>query len=83
MNSANLPLEPTQVTQVVEVPWGDRWIVYRRLRELQIPCYCSTNEPLQVQLSSPTAVIQLWSVTKQHSASRQELISWLKDCWQI
>lgn len=79
MNSANLPLTSTQV---VQVPWGDRWVVYHRLRELQIPCSCATNEPLQVQLSSPTAMIQLWSVTKQYSSSRCELIQWLKDCWR-
>ncbi len=78
MNLANLPLEPSQV---VEVDWGDRWIVYHRLQDLQIPCHCCTNQPLQVQLTSPTAVIQLWSVVKQYSASRRELIDWLTNCW--
>lgn len=79
MNSTNLPLEPSQV---VQVDWSDRWIVYHRLQELQIPCHCSTNQPLEVQLSSPTEVIQLWSVIKQYSSSRRELIQWLNTCWQ-
>ncbi|MEA5508948.1 hypothetical protein VB715_04150 [Crocosphaera sp. UHCC 0190] len=79
MNSTNLPLESSQV---VQVEWSDRWIVYHRLQELHIPSYCATHQPLQVQLSSPTEAIQLWSVIKQYSASRRELIEWLHTCWQ-
>jgi hypothetical protein len=78
MNSANLPLEPTQVLQV---DWSDRWSVYYRLQDLGILCHCSANKPLQVELYSPTSLIVLWSVIKQHSASRQELVEWLDDCW--
>ncbi|ACK66461.1 conserved hypothetical protein [Rippkaea orientalis PCC 8801] len=80
MNSANLPLKSSQI---VQVPWNDRWTVYHRLQELGISCYCSSNQPLEVQLSSPTAVIQLWSVVKHCSSSRQELIQWLQTCWDL
>ncbi|WP_342057533.1 Asr1405/Asl0597 family protein [Crocosphaera sp. Alani8] len=58
-------------------------MVFRRLQELDIPCFCETHKPLEVHASNPTAIIQLWSVTKQYSASRQELIDWLQDCWHF
>lgn len=80
MNLTHSSIEPRQV---VEVDWCDRWIVYQRLQELDIPCSCATHKPLQAQVSSPTAMIQLWSVTKQYSSSRQELIDWLKGCWNL
>ncbi|GBF82837.1 Asr1405/Asl0597 family protein [Aphanothece sacrum] len=78
MNSPNLPLE---LTQVLQVDWSDRWSVYYRLQELEILCHCSAYKPLQVKLYSATSLIQVWSVIKQHSASREELIDWLNDCW--
>jgi len=28
---------------VVEVDWADRWQVYQRLQELEIPCWCEAN----------------------------------------
>jgi hypothetical protein len=69
------------LSQVVEINWADRWSVYRRLQELQIPCFCRIDRPLQVEIHDPTAAIQLWSVVKQVTASRHELIRWLDDCW--
>lgn len=67
--------------QVVEVKWADRWAVHHRLQELQIPCYCKSDFPLQVDIRNPTAAIQLWSVVKQITTPRHELISWLNECW--
>jgi hypothetical protein len=67
---------------VIGVNWADRWQVYQRLQELDIPCGCETNQPLQVEINSPLAVIQLWSVMQQFTASRQELIWTLKRSWQ-
>lgn len=72
----------TQQTYVVEVNWLDRWQVYQRLQELDIPCWCEANEPLKVEITSPLAAIQLWSVMQQLTASRQALISLLKLNWQ-
>ena len=61
---------------------SERWEIYHRLQELQIPCQCSPNQPLRVQLDHATAAIQLWSVVRQLTAPRSELISWLNLCWE-
>lgn len=66
----------------VSVNRSERWAIYRRLQELQIPCQCSPNQPLRVQLTHTTTAIQLWSVVKQTTAPRHELISWLNRCWK-
>lgn len=79
----NINNSEAEIQQVVTVNWAERWSVYYRLQELQIPCKCSTNRPLQVQLDNTKTAIQLWSVAKQFSASRHELVGWLKCCWQI
>ena len=68
--------------QVIEVNWGDRWFVYHRLQELGIPCQCSSNQPLQVEVHNTISAIQLWSINKQLTGNRQDLINWLKQCWQ-
>ncbi|HIK04293.1 MAG TPA: hypothetical protein IGS40_06210 [Trichormus sp. M33_DOE_039] len=70
-------------TYVVEINWLDRWQVYQRLQELEIPCWCEANQPLTVEINSPAAAVQLWSVTQQFTAVRQDLISTLKRSWQI
>lgn len=72
----------TQTTKI-EVNWLDRWQVYYRLQDLEIDCSCRSNQPLKTNLSSPQDAIQIWSVAKQFSAKRQELINWLSQCWQI
>ncbi|EAW43055.1 hypothetical protein N9414_09766 [Nodularia spumigena CCY9414] len=64
------------------VDWADRWQVYQRLQELDIPCCCEANQPLRVEINNPLAVFQLWSVMQQLTASRQELICNLEDCWK-
>jgi hypothetical protein len=71
---------PTQ--QVVTIPRGDRWQVYQRLQELEIPCSCSGDGYLQVEVNTPAAALQLWSVVQQLQAPRRELIFWLRRCWQ-
>ena len=70
------PLTFKQVNQ------ADRWQVYQRLQELDIACECSINQPLKVDIHSPTAAIQLQSVIKQFTADRQLLVEWLERCWQ-
>jgi hypothetical protein len=75
-------LSQIEQTYVVEVDWLDRWQIYQRLQELELPCSCEANQPLTVEISSPVAAIQLWSVMKQFTASRQDLISTLKLSWQ-
>jgi hypothetical protein len=58
-------------------------MVYHRLQELQIPCRVSVDRALQVQLDTPQAAIQLWSVVRQLTAPRQELAYWLEGCWHL
>ena len=67
--------------QVVEVSPIDRWEVYRRLQELEIPCQCQTNQALTVDIGSIAAAIQLWSVARQLNAKRQDSIEALERCW--
>ncbi len=77
------PIEPQPETgKVVEVNRADRWQVYYRLRELGISCGCAVDQPLLVEVYSTTAAIQLWSVVRQLTASRSELVSHLERCWQ-
>lgn len=59
-----------------------RWNVYHRLQQLEIPCHCRPHHPLQVQIDTPTAAIQLWSVLQQLTANRQSHIQRLQRCWQ-
>ncbi|MCC5630455.1 Asr1405/Asl0597 family protein [Nostoc sphaeroides] len=67
---------------LVEVNWADRWQVYQRLKELDIPCSCQANQPLQVEIGSPMTVVQLWSVIRRLTASRQDQIWTLEHCWK-
>ncbi|MEM8672446.1 MAG: Asr1405/Asl0597 family protein [Cyanobacteria bacterium P01_G01_bin.67] len=72
-----------QPSRVLSVKWAYRWDVYRRLQALEIDCRCSTNEPLLVDLHSPTTLVQIWSVLRQSSADRCQLIDWLNNCWYL
>lgn len=67
---------------VVGVNWADRWQVYRRLQELDIPCWCETNQPLMVEIDNPLAAVQFWCVMRRLTASRQDLIWSLENSWQ-
>ncbi|HEY9638729.1 MAG TPA: Asr1405/Asl0597 family protein [Coleofasciculaceae cyanobacterium] len=80
MNPSSSELE---ASQVIEIAFADRWQVYRRLQELSIPCQCGTNQPLSAQINNVTAAIQLWSVVRQFTAPRRELVYGLEACWQI
>lgn len=80
MNRSSSKIE---TKQEIEISWGDRWQVYRRLQELAIPCECGTNQPLRYQIQDVTAAMQLWSVVRQLTVPRRELASWLERCWQI
>jgi hypothetical protein len=65
------------------VSWADRWQIYQRIQELDIPCRCSGNQPLRVMIANPTIAIQLWSVIRQYTASRQDLIMILEKSWDV
>ncbi|MBD2354113.1 hypothetical protein H6G41_05660 [Tolypothrix sp. FACHB-123] len=67
---------------VLEVNWVDRWQVYQRLQELDIPCWCEPNQPLKVEISNSLAAVQLWSLMRQFTLKRQDLVWSLEKCWQ-
>ena len=71
------------VSQAITINQADRWQVYRRLQELEIPCQCRTNQPLSYQIDNVVTAIQVWSVVRQLTLSRRELASWIEDCWQM
>lgn len=80
-------LEKTMINssepEIIQVGWLDRWQVYYRLQDLDVECFCQSEEPLKAYAKHPQAAIQIWSVAKQFTANRRELIDWLELCWQI
>lgn len=75
-------MQPGQQKYVVEINRADKWQVYMRLQELDIPTWCETNQALTVEVTNATAAIQLWSVVRQLTAKRQDLVLALEQCWQ-
>jgi hypothetical protein len=69
------------VGQIVKVARSDRWLVYRRLQELTIPCWCPSDGSLWVEVNHSIAAILVRSTIEQFTASRQELVEWLERCW--
>ncbi|MCA1994959.1 MAG: hypothetical protein LDL41_23355 [Coleofasciculus sp. S288] len=82
MNPSSFQPEADQ-EQEIEISWADRWQVYHRLQELEIPSQCGANQPLCAQINNVVAAIQLWSVVRQLTVPRRELASWLEQCWKI
>ncbi|MBD1814611.1 Asr1405/Asl0597 family protein [Microcoleus vaginatus] len=80
MNPADPELE---VCDIVQVSWLDRWQVYKRLQELEIPCWCAVDQPLRAKVNTAKQAAQLMSVLRQVSAPRDELVEWLECCWQM
>ena len=76
------PLDCESETKEIQVNRADRWQVYQRLQELDIPSWCATQQPLMVHIANTAAAIQLWSVSRQFTGSRQDLVFWLERCWQ-
>lgn len=77
------PNPELETDQVVEISLADRWLVYRRLQELSIPCVCRMNQPLRVTVTNPTTAMQLWSVCQQWNAPRNQLVRFLETCWNL
>lgn len=63
--------------------WMYKWEIFYRLQALEIACSCNINESLKIESNNIKTAIQVWSVTKQYGAPRQELVCWLERCWQI
>jgi len=78
------PPEPRlEAGEFIEVSRVDRWTVCLRLQELGIVCKCSSEQPLWAEINTVAASVQLWSVVRQLTSSRQELVQGLERCWQI
>ena len=69
--------------EIVEVSCVDRWQVYKRLQELDIDCWCESEQPLQVYLKNTNEANQLESVLKQFTANRYELAQLLQSCREV
>ncbi|MGE5656727.1 MAG: Asr1405/Asl0597 family protein [Actinomycetota bacterium] len=67
---------------VVNIPRHDRWLIYHRLQELMIPCWCPEDGSLRVEVNDSNAAVLLRSTIQQFTASRSELVEWLERCWQ-
>jgi hypothetical protein len=74
---------PASTAQIVAINRCDRWQVHHRLQELGIPCACLADGRLQVEVNHPIAAVQIWSVTRHITASRQQLARWLEQCWKL
>jgi hypothetical protein len=73
----------SSVKQTISIPRSDRWQAYYRLQELDISCECLADGRFQVDVNSPIAAMQLWSVLKHLTAPRQHLATWLERCWDL
>ena len=69
------------VSQVAKIHRSDRWSVYRRLRELNIPCWCPEDGSLWVEINPCIHGILLRSTVQQFVSTRSELTHWLERCW--
>ncbi len=75
--------EDTAITTQLDVQQVNRWQVYQRLQELQVPCRCGCHRPLEVALPTPLKLWQFWNVVRRFSASRETLSHYLEQCWQL
>lgn len=70
------------ISQVAKVSRCERWVLHRRLEELMIPSWCPDDGSLWVEIQHGIDAILLRSTVYQASASRQELVNWLRRCWE-
>lgn len=71
----------TFVSQVVKIDRSDRWSVYRRLQELNIPCWCPEDGTLWIEIDRCIHAVLLRSTIQQFACTRSELADWLERCW--
>jgi hypothetical protein len=74
------PLDP-ELRITLDLDSIDRWAAFARLQELSIDCACNCGQPLQVTVTTPAAAIQIWSVARSITASREAAIASLEHCW--
>lgn len=82
--SAQAPADPIPCNHgSMSVECEDRWQVYHRLQELDIACQCSGFQPLKVHVQTATDALQLWSIVRRVSQTRQSLILTLTQSWHL
>ena len=69
------------VSQVAKINRSDRWSVYRRLQELNIPCWCPEDGTLWIEIDRCIHAILVRSTIQQFASTRSELTDWLERCW--
>ncbi|NEO85823.1 MAG: hypothetical protein F6J87_16455 [Spirulina sp. SIO3F2] len=62
---------------------SDRWEMYHRLQDLDIPCSCQAHRPLQVHCRSTLDAIQCWSIARQLTQPRLVLAQVLDACLDL
>ncbi|MFQ3678924.1 MAG: Asr1405/Asl0597 family protein [Pseudanabaenaceae cyanobacterium] len=65
----------------IEVPRGDRGLVWKRLQELDISCTYRLEQPLLVAVDSPWTVWQVWHVVRMQGEPAP-LRDWLERCYR-
>ena len=66
---------------IVTLSGDHRWEMYHRLKELDISCHCSAHQPVTVEVDTVTTALQVWSMQKRFSYSRQDAIAALQNAW--
>lgn len=79
MYKSSLP--DTFVSQINSINRWERWSVYRRLQELDIPCWCPQDGTLWIEIDSCINAILLRSTIQQFRNTRSDSIAWLERCW--
>ncbi len=74
---------PQDLITVVNVSQIDRWLIHRRLQELNINSWCPPNGELLVEIKNYVDGILVHSTVKQFVAPRKELVDWLDRCWEL
>lgn len=88
-DSESCPLSPEDgmpdalVSTFIPVECSDRWQMYFRLQDLEIPCQCQIYQPLRVDIQSVQSLVQVWSVAKRISTPRSDLAQWLNQCLRL
>lgn len=77
---SSLSVQPTSLS--ITVSRSERWQICSRLSELDISSNCRQDGGLDVDIHSPTALIQLYSILRLLMAPRQQLIDQLEQCWE-
>ena len=68
-------------SKVAKIHRSDRWSIFRRLQELNIPCWCPEDGTLWVEIDHCIHAVLLRSTIQQFVSNREELTDWLERCW--